>query len=253
MNRMKIGLQLYTVRDETAKDFAATVRAVAKIGYRHVELAGYGSLKTAAEVRKAMDDAGVSACGSHIGLDQLETQLDKVMDDNDVVGNKHLIVPWVGEALRSEAGYRSVGTKLEALAPRAAARGFTLSYHNHSFEFAVFGGKTGLDLIFEGTDPAKVRSELDVYWVRHGQQDPVAYIRKLGKRLSHLHLKDMSKSEPNKFAAVGTGMLDIKGILAAGAEAGVEWGVVEQDNCYETPTLKLAEVCFQQLRQLGAV
>src|SRR4051812_20426964 len=98
-----ISLQLYTVRDLTAKDFAGTVKKVAGIGYRAVEMAGYGNLKSAAEVKKALDDAGLKVSGAHAPIEQLESDLNKVLDESDALGNKNVICPWMPEARRKDA------------------------------------------------------------------------------------------------------------------------------------------------------
>src|SRR5689334_4954177 len=85
-SKMKLSVQLYTVRDLVAKDFAGTVKQLAAMGYPAVELAGFGNLKTAAEVRKALVDAKVESSGMHASIDLLEKDLSKVLDDAETVG-----------------------------------------------------------------------------------------------------------------------------------------------------------------------
>src|SRR5690348_16703036 len=100
---MKISVQLYTVRDLAAKDFAGTVKQVADIGYRYVEVGGYGNLKTAGEARKALDDAGVACSGAHASIESLEDDLSKVLDQQETLGNKNLICSWMPEQRRKDA------------------------------------------------------------------------------------------------------------------------------------------------------
>jgi len=90
-----IAVQLYTVRDLAAKDFPGTMKQVAAIGYKSVELAGYGNLKTAAEAKKAIDDAGLSVVGTHAPIDQLEKEIEKVLDESETLGCKVIICPWM--------------------------------------------------------------------------------------------------------------------------------------------------------------
>src|SRR3954469_2176581 len=97
MPALPISVQLYTVRDLIAKDFPGTVKQVAKIGYPAVEMAGYGSAKTPQEAKKALDDAGLKVSGSHAAIDALEKDLDKVLDENEVLGNRNLICPFMPE------------------------------------------------------------------------------------------------------------------------------------------------------------
>lgn len=248
-----ISLQLYTVRDLTSKDFAGTLKQVSDIGYRYVELAGYGNLKTAAEARKALDDAGLKVSGAHAPIDALEKDLNKVMDENEAVGNTHIICPWIGEDRRNDAAaWKAFGASLNKIGRAVHERGFDFAYHNHSFEYHQFDGKTGYDILWESTEPHLVLAEVDVYWVKHGGEDPVARINKLGERCAFLHLKDMAKGDEKKFAPVGTGILDFKAILEAAGKVGTKFGCVEQDNCYGMPPLESIKISFENLKKLGA-
>ena len=132
-------------------------------------------------------------------------------------------------------------------------KGFEFAYHNHSFEFQKFDGKTGMDILFDNCPPHLVRAEVDVYWVKHGGEDPVTRIDKLGSRVISLHLKDMAAGPDQEFAPVGTGLLDFKAILDAAAILGVKYGAVEQDNCYEQSPLEAVRISYQNLQKLGAV
>ncbi len=249
---MKLSLQLYTVRDLLAKDFAGTVNQVAKIGYKAVELAGYGNLKTAPEAKKALDDAGLKASGAHAPIDQLETKLQSILDEASVFEHTNIICPWMPEERRKDAeGWTKSAKLLEKIGYECHQKGYQFCYHNHSFEFQKFDGKTGLDILFENSDANLVKSELDVYWVKHGGQDPVELIKRLGERVHLMHLKDMDAGADKKFAPVGTGILDFKGIIAAGTQAETQWGAVEQDNCYERTPMEAIKISFENLKKLG--
>src|SRR4051812_45734497 len=95
-----ISLQLYTVRDLLAKDFAGTVKQVAAIGYRNVEMAGYGNLGNAKDAKNALDDAGLKVSGAHAPIDALEKELDRVLDENALLGTNNIICPWMPEERR---------------------------------------------------------------------------------------------------------------------------------------------------------
>jgi len=254
MPKLPISAQLYTVRDQIKTDFAGTVRQLAKIGYAGVEMAGWGNLSSAAEAKKACDDAGLKVSGGHVGIEQLEKELDKALDDNETVGNKNVIIPWLNEdRRRSAADWQKFAQTCNAVAAKMQPRGFTLSYHNHSFEFQTFDGKSGYDIFLANSDPKLVKLELDVYWLQHGGQDPAATIRKLGNRTLLIHLKDMATGPEKRFAPVGTGILDFKSILAATEQIGAKWAVVEQDQCYDTPPIEAMRTSFENLKKLGAV
>lgn len=253
MAKLPISVQLYTVRDHTEKDFAGTMKKIAAIGYRNVELAGWGNLTSAADVRKALDDAGVKALGAHVGIDQFNAGVKKVIDDAKTIGYSNVIVPYIGEDYRSAAGYRKLAGELNAFGKQVADAGLTLFYHNHAFEFDQFDGKAGFDILWEHSDPALVKCELDVFWIANGGVDPVSYIKKLGSRVQLLHLKDMDKTDRNKFTQVGKGTLDFPAIVAAGAEAGVQYGAVEQDSCYGLDPLESIRISWENLKKMDLI
>jgi sugar phosphate isomerase/epimerase len=248
-----ISVQLYTVRDLTAKDFAGTLKEVARIGYKSVELAGYGNLKSAAEAKKALDDAGLTVAGAHASIEVLESGVEQVMDENELLGSKLIICPFMPEARRKDAaGWKQVAKSLNQIGRACHERGIDFAYHNHSFEYQKFDGKTGLDILFENSDAHLVKAEIDVYWVKHGGEEPVARINQLGDRVVALHLKDMAAGEDKQFAEVGTGTLDFKSILEAAQKHGVRYGAVEQDSTYGKDPLAAIRTSYENLKKLGA-
>lgn len=227
--------QLYTVRDLVAQDFAGTLERVAKLGYGAVELGGMHGLPSA-EVRRILDDNGLKVSGNHVGIDQLETDLPRIIDEQKAVGNDYVVVPWMPEERRQgAAGWRATANLLAGFGAQLKKEGLTLAYHNHSFEFESFDGVYGLDILFGTADETCLASELDTYWVQHGGEDPAAYIRKLAGRCPLVHLKDMGAGPDRPFAEVGSGILDWDAVFAAGEEAGVVWYIVEQDTCPGDP------------------
>ncbi|HEY8665364.1 MAG TPA: sugar phosphate isomerase/epimerase [Tepidisphaeraceae bacterium] len=247
-----IALQLYTLRDLLAKDFVGTVKAVAKIGYAGVEMAGYGDLQGGAkEAKKILDDLGLKVAGNHAAVEPLEQDINKVMDENDILGNKNICIAYVGEERRKDGqAWKDMAKLFNKFGAALRKRGFDFGYHNHSFEFQKFDGKYGLDILWENSDPNLVKSELDTYWVQHGGEDPVAYMKKLGKRIMLLHMKDMAAGPEKRFAEVGTGILDFKAIVKAAPSTGAKWYIVEQDSTYETPHLQAVKTSYENLKKL---
>ncbi len=250
--RIPVALQLYTVRDEAARDFLGTLQRVAAMGYGGVELAGTGGLR-AEELKKALDDLGLRCAGSHIGFGQFEKDLPGLIEYNLALGNPYLVVPSIPAEMRpDEAGYRAVARRLNAFGAACRERGLTLAYHNHNFEFERFGNRTALDILYGETDPALVKGEPDCYWIVYAGEDPAAWIRKHPGRCPLLHLKDMTAgSGPERtFAEVGEGVIDFAPIFAVSQAGGAEWYVVEQDRCAR-PSLQSAEISLRHLQQWG--
>ncbi len=251
MARIPIGIQLYTVRSDLSNDYTGTIRKLARLGYEGIELAGFGEI-SATELKTLVQDLGIKVAGCHSPLDQLKADLNRVLDYQETIGNHRIILPWLSEEIQEKGrdGYRSVGEFLGELSEAIAPRGFSISYHNHSFEFVPDGEGYFLDTLLEAGKRNQVKSELDTYWVKHGGADPVEYIRKYKGRIELLHIKDMGEGDDQPFAEVGSGILDWDSIFDAAEDTGVEWYLVEQDIC-PGPPLESAEKSLKYLHKRG--
>ena len=246
-----VALQLYTVRSVAQEDWAGAVKKVAEIGYDAVEFAGFGGLE-ATEVKKLVDDLGLLVAGSHEGYEGLANDTQARIDFNLAIGNKNLVVPSMPGEWRQEGedGIKRFAESMNKIGEQVKAAGAQLSYHNHSFEFDTkFGDKTLWDVLFENTDAANVKSELDVAWAKKGGYEPADLIRNHGDRIKMLHMKDAVVAENYKLAPIGLGTIDMKSIVAAAREVGVEWFIVEQDNS-ERPILEAIEISVKNMREL---
>ncbi|MGZ3716499.1 MAG: sugar phosphate isomerase/epimerase family protein, partial [Ktedonobacterales bacterium] len=130
MAQTPVALQLYTVRDETARDFAGTVRRVAEIGYPAVEFAGYGGL-TPEQMVALLSETRLRAASTHVGLDALESDLDQQLDYCSAINCTHLVLPWLAAEYRTGEAFRALAPRLDHIGRRCADRGISLVYHNH--------------------------------------------------------------------------------------------------------------------------
>ncbi|MEW6357472.1 MAG: sugar phosphate isomerase/epimerase [Planctomycetota bacterium] len=250
MAKLKIALQMYTVRDDAKQDFIGTLRKVADIGYTAVEISAPAGM-TAAVLKKLLDDLGLTPVGTHIPIDALEKELDKNLDYYGELGVSYITCPWLPEDRRKDAaGWKRTAKTLESIGKKIVKGGFTFCYHNHSFEFGRFDGKYGLDILYEESDPSFVQSQLDTYWVQHGGENPADYIRKLSGRVPLVHLKDMLGDGQKTFAEVGEGILDWDGIFQAAQAAGADWYIVEQDRC-QRPPMESIRISLNNLKRMG--
>jgi sugar phosphate isomerase/epimerase len=247
-----LAVQLYTLRDLTALDFVDTVQEVAEIGYTGVELAGWGNLKSAADVKRALDDAGLRIVGSHLGIEALERDLPRVLVEQNALNNTTIVCPWMPQERRKDAaGWKRVAQSLNQIGAACRERGFEFCYHHHSFEFEQFDEKAGMDILLENTEPTLVKVELDTFWLKHGGQDPAGFIEQLGRRAPLVHLKDMAEGPEKRFAPVGAGILDFASILESMRKAGTRWGIVEQDDCYDVSPIDAIRTSFENLSRLN--
>jgi sugar phosphate isomerase/epimerase len=237
MHQDQIALQLYTVRRLAASDLAGTLRDVAAIGYRAVELAGLPPTAPG-ELARLLDDAGLHVVASHESIETLRHDPMAVADRLSEVRCPTVIVPWLPEEDRQSVDdVRRFAAEIGELAGRLADRGLRLGYHNHAFEFAALDGTTTWDVLLAEMPP-EVVLELDVYWAAVGGRDPAAVIRDVADRIRLLHMKDRGAGPDGHDVPAGSGILAFPDILAAARAAGVEWYIAEQDE----PSDALADI-----------
>jgi sugar phosphate isomerase/epimerase len=243
----EVALELYTVRDETARDFAGTLRRVAALGYPAVEFAGYGDLD-AGEMRALLDETGLRAAATHVGLAALDADVDREIAYCLAIGCSHLVLPWLPPEQRSPESFAALAPRLNEFGRRCHASDIRFGYHNHDFEFVVQDGATLLERLLDSTAPDLVGLELDVYWAAYAGSDPIALLKNYAGRVPVVHLKDMSADR--RFTEVGDGTLDIQAICTAAVNNGAEWLVVEHD-APTLPSLDSAKRSLENLRRLG--
>ena len=249
MRRDQISLQLYTVREETARDMPGTLRRVSEIGYPAVEFAGYGGL-SAPDLRNILDDLGLRASGAHVPIESWESDAGSVVADMHALNSSHAILPIAPpEHRRDEYSVASLANRLNRWGEVCRDGDVTFSYHNHDFEFARLGGSTMWEVLVRETDPELVHLELDLYWVKYGGSDPEAVLRDVGDRVSLVHLKDMAPDETRSDLPVGEGTMPWTGLLEVADAAGVEWYIAEQDNPRDA--LEEVSISLQHLDQLA--
>ncbi len=252
-----VAAQLYTVRDfcQTEADFAASMRKISAIGYRAVQVSGIGPISDAA-VRRICDENGLKIVITHISWERLVAQPAQVIEQHRILGCPNVAVGAMPLEYRAdEAGYLRFAREAELVGRKLSEAGLSFSYHNHSFEFAHFGKKTGLQILYEAADPMYLMAELDTYWIQHGGADPVEWILKMKGRMPVIHLKDMRVTADGwnvtqVMAEVGEGNLNWRDILSACRDAGVSWYAVEQDICPGDPFQSL-KISYEHLKSWG--
>jgi sugar phosphate isomerase/epimerase len=245
----KIGLQLYSIKELTQQDFLGTLEKVAKIGYDGVEFAGYFNTP-AKELYKALNDLGLQAAGSHIGIEQLQDNLDQVIDYSLEIKDPYIICPGLPVHMRDSVdAYKRLGDLFNRIGEKCKENGILFGYHNHDFEFEQFDGEYGLDLLVANTEPDQVFIELDTFWVEYCGLRSVDFIRKYGERCKVLHIKDMKSLEEKVNTEIGKGIMDFKEIVAAGKAVKAQWYTMEQEE-FEIPQLQSIQESLQYLKTI---
>lgn len=176
MTKRELAVQLFTLRNETAQDFPGVLQQVAEAGVSGVEFAGFGT-HTAAALRTVLDTVGLVAAGAHIGLNQLQTRLDGVIEDIQTLGAHNLACPGIPPAERPTTadGFRKLAEQLAGYGERCKAAGLQLSYHNHDWEFQRFADAYAIDIMMNATDPELLKLQPDLGWVAYAGVDQLRF------------------------------------------------------------------------------
>lgn len=270
-----IGLQLYTVREELGKHFTGTLKRIAAIGYKEVELADTFN-KTATELHAAFSDAGLACHSAHM-FDFKQTPA-QFCDFAKGVGANYVVTsfnppPGAFAAMSGEKpdfdaflkildamtleDYKRSAEIANKFGEEAKKTGLQYAYHNHNLEFKKFGGTAVYDTLLNATDPELVKMELDCGWVAAAGQDPVAYLERYPERIRLLHIKAFKAGPPSismgsphrpEPTELGRGSLDYKPIFAAAKKAGAEQYYVEQEPPFtEMPAMEAITANYEFL------
>ncbi|MFC0472752.1 sugar phosphate isomerase/epimerase [Halalkalibacter kiskunsagensis] len=246
MITLPLGVQLYTVREETEKDFIGTLKKVKEIGYEGVEFAGFGGYSAEA-LKATLEELGLKGFSSHVPLDQLEDDLANVIEYHVVLGVKNIVCPFIPEEYwDSKDKYLQLATLFNKVGEQCKEAGIQFSYHHHAFEFKQFEGEYALDILLANTDPELVQLECDVFWVQYADITPTEYLKKYEGRCPMVHVKDMKLKPEKTFAEVGTGVIDIDAVVKTAEEIGAKWLIVEQDKC-EGSAIESIELSYNNL------
>lgn len=256
-----LGLQLWSVRNALQEDYVGTLEKIAAIGYKNLELITtvsdqglvFGKDLSATQLQRCLTDTGLRAVGCHI-VPQPGMNWEQVAKDLQELGVRHL-----GCAIAFFDNKQEVLDFCETFnkdAEFCQKNGIQYYYHNHFHEFQLFEGQSIMDIMLKTLEQDLVMFEFDSYWAMRGGQDPIAWIKKLGKRCGLLHQKDMpvdaqpvnwfdrfgadhtigmdelieSTKGDNEFTEVGEGAMDVRAIIeAARTYADVKYMFVEQD------------------------
>lgn len=228
-----VGLQLYTVRGDLARDVERTLQQVADAGYRLVETAGLAN-RTPSEFRAALDRHGLRSLSGHWSLQEVD-DTDDMIAKARTLGQQYVVIPSLPRNLTSSMdGWREAAERLNRLGEKLQAAGLQLGYHNHTPEFQTFGGSTpAYDTLISRTDPKLVTFEMDIFWIHEAGYDPLVYFDRYPGRFQLAHLKDSKGGHGGdamaRLTPVGSGVIDWRRILAAADRAGLRYAFVEQD------------------------
>jgi sugar phosphate isomerase/epimerase len=249
-NEIPIALQLYTVREESQKDFLKTITAVAKMGYQGVEFAGYFD-HSAKEIRACLYANGLEVAGTHTGIDTVSGDaLAATIELNQALGNRNLIVPWLPEEMRSSRdAWLRTAEMFNDLVGKVAPAGMRIGYHNHDMEFVPMNGEMPWD-VFAAATRKEVILQFDTGNAGLRDVDPVPFLERYPGRTVTIHIKEHSRSHPD--ALIGEGDIPFAEVVeVCRTSGGTEWFILEEEkNAY--PPLECAEKSLERFKQVLA-
>ncbi len=244
--KIPFAVQLYSLREQCKTDLPGMLAAVAKIGYKGVEFAGYHGYK-AVELRKLLDENGLVACGSHTQYDTVQGgKLKETIEFNHVIGNKFLIVPWlVGLA---KQGWLDLAKRFNGIADELKPEGMWVGYHAHEHDFQKLDGEYPWDIFF-GNTKTEVIMQLDTGNCLTGGADPVTVLRRYPGRARTIHIKAHGGGPE---AVIGEDKIDWPPIFAfCESKGGTDWYVLEHETSADP--LNAVKRSFEALRKMGKV
>ena len=225
-----IGVQLYSVRRLLARDWAGTIAAVAALGYRELEFAGYFE-QPPAEIKRLLDQHGLTAPAGHFAKEVLLAPSAEAYETAAAVGHQWLIVAWIDAEERSTLnGWRRIADEMNRIGERCRKAGMRFAYHNEDYDFMPNRGRLPYDVLLEATDPHLVDLEIDLYWMVKGGQDSAMYLPRTAGRTPLVHIKDTAGVPNHRQVDVGRGKINWKRVLGAAWRAGVRHYFVEHDD-----------------------
>lgn len=255
----KIGIGLFTLREQLTADVKATIAHVAKIGYNQVEtyygypgkyeVKGFWGLE-AKDFNMLLKNNSLTCPSGHYNTTEfLSTGDEKILKSHievaNSVGQKYFVIPALPTDIRTNGtldDYKRMAARFNIAGELCKKAGLKLAYHNHNFEFKDQGnGITGYDILLKETDAKLVGFELDIFWAVNAGLNPVDMFKKNPGRYKMFHVKDMDKQDKAVFAEVGSGRIDFKSIFAEAKMAGLDYIFTEQDLIKKDPYESITE------------
>lgn len=255
MTKPSIGAQLYTCREfcKNIAGVAETFRKVKKIGYSNVQISGFGPVDVK-DVARALEDTGVVCSCTHVSWTSLTNEPEKIIENHHLWKCRHAAIGTLPPEYYSEEGLKRFLGELPGVAEKLIAAGLDFSYHNHQFEFMRLGAGVWLDALYAQSNPRHLKAEIDTFWVQTGGGDPLKWVIKMSGREPLLHLKDYvysAETREVRMTEIGNGNLDWPGILRAAEDGGVEYALVEQDDCFGRDPFESLAISYRYLKSIG--
>ena len=262
-HKFKMGYQLFSIRDQMAKDPKSTLEYLKGLGYEDFEIYGFDADQgsyygyTSKDFKQLLDDLGLTVSSGHYNFspyldksdDELAQFVDRCIEGAHTLNSKYITLPWIAPEQRTIDSYKILAGKMNAIGKQVTEAGLGFAYHNHGYEFEDQNGENGFDILVNETDPALVKLQMDMYWVvRSSKYTPQELIRKQPKRYTMWHIKDMDKLSRD-YTELGNGSIDYEAMLPDPNKSGLEFYYIEQGGNYTENSRKSAASSAQYFKK----
>lgn len=255
MENIKLGVQLYTLRDrcQTAEGLEETFRFLNSIGCNVVQISAIGPIAPE-KVAELVEKYNMDVCVTHKPYERYKNDLEALVHEHDLIHCNNMGLGMMPRELHTTSegvwGFihmaNEIGGKLHKM-------GKQFCYHNHAIEFEVYDGKRTFDRLLEEVEPDNLHFIPDTYWMQVGGVNPADFLKKLKGRVEVCHFKDMRIVDgTQRFAECGTGNMDLGACLCTCREIGVQYIVIEQDDCYGVDPFEAVRIGFDGLCRIAA-
>jgi len=253
-----LGIEAYTFRKSFPIDVAKTLDTIKIMGFTEMEGGSNGMSPEA--FKKLCDARGISIISTGADYEELVKSPDSVAHRALSLGAKYVMCAWIPH---QSAGFTFENAKKAVEVFNNAGKvlkdsGITFCYHAHGYEFQPYQNGTLLNYIIENTNPEFVSFEMDILWVQFGGGDPVSLLKKYGNRWKLMHLKDLRKgtkkdltggTSPENDVSLGTGEIDIPGILKEAQKLGIKHYFIEDESNHVNEQVPKSIAYLKSLRK----
>jgi len=249
MKKIPVGVQLWSVRDDVAKDTADTLKRLKAMGYECVELAGLGA-HSAPAWKAMLADNGLSIEGAHVGIDAIAPgAIRQTLETYATIGCRRLVVPGLPHDLTSTLdGYRRVCSRMNIASETFVAAGMRLGYHNHDFEFRFLENRVPYELMADMLI-SDVFLQYDFGWLYKAGIDGVAYTKARPGRIPTPHIKAYQPGEET--AVVGADSVPWKDVFKVCRDVGGTEAFIVEHEHYAAPPMECVRQCLENVRKIG--
>lgn len=252
----EFGFQSYTVRDFIYKDMAGTLKRLKKAGYDHMEGFDFNNGKflgkPIAETMKIVNDSKINLKSIHIMTPNMGDKMQMTIDQAAETGTEYLVCAFLMPNERQSIDqYKALCEQFNKMGEASKKAGIQFAYHNHDFEFQEVDGQIPMDVILKETDSNQVKIELDIYWARKAEINPLSFFRDNLHRVPLWHVKDLSLDEGQPMTEIGNGIIDWRQMFSHKNDAGLQYFFIEQDANFAEDSVSSLETSIKYLKKLS--